>query len=95
MRIEDLPVDVWVIIMKHAQNQMFLDTFNTLFLSGALNIPAKYKLDTFWIVVSQRHAQQIEERSNTGCWYVQNTFRKLSEIQQSITCRQNRKRQIR
>lgn len=53
MRIDQLPLDAWVIIMMHIDNKDLLRTFDTLILSRALNIPLKYKLDTFWILVSQ------------------------------------------
>ena len=81
MRIQDLPVDVWVIVMKHVQNQKLLETFDTLFLSRAINIPAKYKLDTFWIVVSQRHMEQIEEKTMfPDVDMFKDTFQKLREM---------------
>lgn len=64
MKIEALPLDVWVIVMRHIGSDRLLETFNTLFSSRALNVPVRYKLDTFWIIVSQaRHLYGMEEQA--------------------------------
>lgn len=51
--ITDLPLDAWVVILIHIDSTNLLKIFNTLFKSRAINISLKYKLDTFWIVMSQ------------------------------------------
>lgn len=65
MRIDQLPLDAWVVIMMHIDNNDLLRTFDTLILSRALNIPLKYRLDTFWIIVSQaRYLGRVDSESS-------------------------------
>lgn len=86
MRIVDLPLDVWVIVMRHISNDQLLATFNTLYLSGALNVPVRCKLDAFWIVVSQaRHLRQMQEAAlfpDVGLY--QHAFTQLREMGVSV-----------
>ena len=51
--ITDLPLDAWVVILMHVDNNNLLQSFNVLVKSRAINIPLKYRLDTFWTVMSQ------------------------------------------
>ena len=51
--ITDLPLDAWVIVLMYVDNNNLLESFNVLVNSRAINIPLKYRLNTFWTVMSQ------------------------------------------
>ncbi len=60
--IFDIPLDAWVVILRFIDKQKLVDTFNKLFDSRILNIPAQCRIDTFWIVVSQsRYLDECEK----------------------------------
>lgn len=56
----DIPIDVWVVVLRHVDKQNIIDTYNKLFISRAINIPLKEKLNTFWIVVSQSRQMDFD-----------------------------------
>lgn len=57
LTIRDIPLDAWVIVLKFINPELLVQTFHNLFYSTALNIPERYKMDAFWIVVAEaRHA---------------------------------------
>jgi len=51
--IVDIPMDTWVIILRFINRKDLVSTFNCLFDADIFNIPEKYRLDTFWVVMSQ------------------------------------------
>ena len=59
--ILDIPLDAWVIILRHIDKFNLIPTYNKLFISRAICVPVKEKLNTFWIVISQsRYIDTIE-----------------------------------
>ena len=59
--ILDIPLDAWVIILRHIDRFNLIPTYNKLFISRAICVPIKEKLNTFWIVISQsRYIDKIE-----------------------------------
>lgn len=68
--------------MKYIDNNKLLKTFNILFLSQAFNIPLRYKLDTFWTIISQaRYLEKLEEETLfPDVDMYRNTFKQLREM---------------
>ena len=62
--IHNIPLDAWIIILRFIDKQALVETFNNLFSSNIFNIPEKYKLDTFWLVVSQARYMDYEDILN-------------------------------
>ena len=59
--IHDIPLDAWVIILRHIDKFNFIPTYEKLFISRAICVPVKEKLNTFWLVISQsRYIDRIE-----------------------------------
>ena len=59
--ILDIPLDAWVIILRHIDKCNLIPTYNKLFFSRAICVPVQEKLNTFWIVISQsRYIDKIE-----------------------------------
>lgn len=62
VHIHDIPLDIWVIIMRFINSNEIVQTFENLFLSNIFNIPEINKLDAFWIVVSQARYMDNQEK---------------------------------
>lgn len=59
--IIDIPLDAWVIILRYIDKLNLISTYDKLFISRAICVPVKEKLNTFWIVISQsRYIDQME-----------------------------------
>lgn len=82
--IFDIPLDAWVVILRFIDKQKLVDTFNKLFVSQILNIPAQCRIDTFWIVVSQsRYLDSCEkevELPEPNSFVHQSCFNRLTEM---------------
>ena len=63
--INDIPMDVWVVILRFVNKHNLINTFNKLLISRAINIPLPEKLNTFWIVVSQ--SRYIDTQESFDC----------------------------
>lgn len=62
MMIEDIPLDAWVIILRHINKQNLIEIYDILFASRAIKVPVQEKLNTFWIVVSQsRYLDELDQ----------------------------------
>jgi predicted transcriptional regulator len=62
--IDDVPMDAWVIILRHVNRNNLIDMYNRLIISRAIRIPLEERLNTFWVVVSQaRYLEQLEMMS--------------------------------
>ena len=57
----DIPIDAWVVILRHVNKKKLINTYNKLFISRAINVPLTEKLNTFWMVVSQSRLMDVEE----------------------------------
>lgn len=62
VHIHDIPLDIWVIIMRFINSNEIVQTFENLFSSDIFNIPEINKLDAFWIVVSQARYMDTQEK---------------------------------
>jgi hypothetical protein len=51
--LRDIPLDAWVVIMMHVERSNLVCVFDRIFASGALSVPLRSRLDTFWVVISQ------------------------------------------
>lgn len=58
--ILDLPLDAWVVILVHLDRARLAETFEAIF--WLLGVPMAYKLDAFWIVVSQARLLEPHRR---------------------------------
>ena len=80
--INDIPLDAWVVILRFIDKNNLIKTFNILFVSRAIKIPVKEKLNTFWIVMSQSRYldthEQFDEMPDSN--EPKEVFRKLKEM---------------
>lgn len=79
--IHDIPVDAWVIILRYIDRHKLVETFDILFESDIFGIPKEFKIDTFWIVISQARLldQQLECESDLNSLPMRELFNKLKE----------------
>ena len=67
MSLLSIPLDAWVVILRHVDERDIVRAFSRIYASGALGVPPFRKLDAFWLVVTQarlheREAEAASER---------------------------------
>lgn len=80
--IQNLPLDIWVIVLLNIDEKRLLETFNKLVNCQAINIPLTQRLDTFWIVVSQARLYNVGDGGNEfpDSLTIRQSFEKLCDM---------------
>lgn len=59
--ISDIPLDAWVVILRHIDRRNLVGVFDRCFHANVFGISERDRIDTFWIVMTQARLMDEEE----------------------------------
>ena len=79
--LAQLPLDVWMTVFAHVDEQLLVETFENVYLSGGLRVPPLQKLNAFWHIVTearQRSAVAVRKDSNMAAHPCGDSFKECA-----------------